>query len=165
MKLFLINPEQMLIGKLSKKMYKPFCVNDKIIIEKNLKNLLDLRLIFSGYYSEDGQKHIAETIALDTKKRIPYLIGYKKSTRDNFLNRYQNEYENIMEDKKKFVDLVSLYGRVDNLKTHDMRCIIIASAFTPKEVALAREFPIPVDFYTWALVENILIFKKLKHDK
>jgi len=74
--LYLFNPEQMLIGKLKKGMYKPFHINDKIIIEKNLKNILGLKLLYSDYVDEDGEI-IADTIAID-KNSILYLIGYKK---------------------------------------------------------------------------------------
>lgn len=164
MGLFLFNPEQMLIGKLSKKMYKPFSINDKIIIEKNLKNLLNLQLIFSGYYSEQGE-YIAETIAIDKKEKIPYMIGYKKSIKDDFLKRYEEEYNKIMQDKERFKELLIMHSRLDSIKLHDMRCIIIASAFSKKEINKSKQFPIPVDLYTWTMIDNILIFDKIKTEK
>lgn len=78
MGLFIFNPDKLLVGKLSKRMCKPFDINnDKIIIEKNLKNLLNLKLLYSDYVDDNGDI-LADTIAIDNKTNTLYLIGYKK---------------------------------------------------------------------------------------
>ena len=59
-----------------------------------MKNILGLKLLYSDYVDEDGEI-IADTIAID-KNSILYLIGYK-SIKDNFLKRYKEQYEKLME--------------------------------------------------------------------
>lgn len=161
--LYLFNPEQMLIGKLKKGMYKPFHINDKIILEKNLKNILGLKLLYSDYVDEDG-KIIADTIAID-KNGILYLIGYKKSVKDNFLKRYKEQYENLMENRHTFEERAKLIARRDNISLYTCKAIFISSVFTPKEIEESRDFPIPCELYTWSLVGNILIFDKVTKEK
>lgn len=163
MGLFLFNPEQMLIGKLKKGMYKPFHINDKIIIEKNLKNLLGLKLLYSDYVDDDG-KVIADTIAIDNNG-VLYLIGYKKSINDNFLKRYKEQYENLMENRFIFEERAKVVARRDNLSLYRCRAIFISSVFTPKEIEESNNFPIPCELYTWSLIENILIFDKVNKEK
>jgi len=158
MGLFLINTEQMLIGKLSRGAYKPFSINDKIFIEKNLYSLLGARLLFKGYYNEDGKK-LAETIGFNVREKIPYLIGYKKNNKDEFLKRYGKEYENIMEDKAKFEELLKVQGRTDLL--NELEMVVIASHYTDEEIKNAQNMPYKVNLYTWSLVDKILIFNKI----
>lgn len=158
MGLFLINEEQMLIGKLSKGAHKPFSINDKVFIEKNLYNLLGARLLFRGYYNEK-EKKIAETIGFNVKSKTPYLIGYKKNSRDEFLKRYLKEYESIMEDIKTFEELVKKKGRTEKLS--ELEAVIIASSYTDEEVRNAKNMPFKINLYTWSLVGKILIFNKI----
>lgn len=159
MGLFLFNPEQMLIGKLKKSMYKPFHINDKILIEKNLRNILNLKLLYSDYVDDDG-KVIADTIAID-KNGTLYLVGYKKSAKDDFLKRYKEQYDKLMENRFEFEERAKLTAKNDGLSLYRCNAIIISSAFTPKEIEESKNFPIPCELYTWSLVENIIIFDKI----
>jgi len=159
MGLFLFNQEQVLIGKLSKQMYKPFHINDKIAIEKNLKNILGLKLLYSDYINEDG-KVIADTIAVD-KNGTLYLIGYKKKVKDDFLKRYKEQYEKLMENRYIFEERARQVARRDDLSMYRCKSIFISSFFTPQEIEKSKDFPIPCELYTWSLVENILIFDKI----
>lgn len=158
MPLYLINKEQMLIGKLSKKSYKPFSINDKIIIEKNLYNLLGLRLLFNGYHDE-SEKKIAETIGYNSKTKTPVLLGYKKNSKDDFLNRYIKEYEKIMEEKERFEGIVKVQGRTDYLS--EMEMVIIASHYSEGEISKANNAKIKVNLYTWSMIGDILVFDQV----
>lgn len=157
--LFLFNPEQMLIGKLKKSMYKPFHINDKILIEKNLRNILNLKLLYSDYVDDDG-KVIADTIAID-KNGTLYLIGYKKSLKDNFLKRYQEQYNKLIENRFTFEERAKSIARKDDVSLYRCKAIFISSTFTPKEIEDSKNFIIPCELYTWSLVENIIIFDKI----
>lgn len=159
MGLFLFNPEQMLIGKLKKSMYKPFHINDKILIEKNLRNILNLKLLYSDYVDDDG-KVIADTIAID-KNGTLYLIGYKKSLKDNFLKRYQEQYNKLIENRFTFEERAKSIARKDDVSLYRCKAIFISSTFTPKEIEDSKNFIIPCELYTWSLVENIIIFDKI----
>lgn len=163
MSLFLFNPEQCLIGKLSKNQFKPFHGNDKKIIEKNLKNLLGVKLVFSDYIDDNG-KVIADTIGID-RQGVPYLIGYKKSGKDNFFKRYENQYEKLMTDKYTLKERLENFSRVDEAKLYSMKCVIISSQFTAEEIEAAKSFVIPCELYTWTLVDRILIFEKVIFEK
>jgi len=160
MKLFYFNPEQMLIGKLKKNMFKPFHHNDKLLIEKNLKNILGLRLLYSDYVDENG-KVIADTIGMDREGRL-YLVGYKKSAKDNFLKRYRKQYEDLMDMRYIFDERVKLAARRDDVTLFRCRAVFIGSKFTDEEINASDDFPIPCDLYTWCLVGNILIFDKIE---
>lgn len=159
MGLYLFNPEQMLIGKLSKSMYKPFHINDKILIEKNLKNILDIKLLYSDYVDDDGTI-MADTLGVD-KNGTLYLIGYKKKPKDNFLKRYKEQYEKLMETRFTFEERAKAVARRDDISLYRCKAIMISSVFTPNEIKAAKDFPIPCDLYTWSLVGNILIFDKV----
>lgn len=160
MELFIFNPDKLLVGKLSKRMCKPFDINnDKIIIEKNLKNLLNLKLLYSDYVNDNGDV-LADTIAIDNKTNTLYLIGYKKNSRDNFLKRYKKQYLSLEKTKDIFLERVRLLSRKNDIYMYNFRAIFIASSFTPQEVNSSTAFPISCDLYTWSYVNNIIIFKK-----
>ena len=159
MAIYIFNPEKLLIGKLSKRACKPFNIlNDRIIIEKNLKNLLKLKLLYSDYVDEEG-KTIADTIAIDNTN-ILYLIGYKKNAKDNFLSKYRKQYEKLVETKEVFLERVKIITKKDDIYIDNFRAILIASNFTPQEIKKSTEFPIPCDLYTWSYIGNIIIFKQ-----
>ena len=144
---------------MSKRACKPFNIlNDRIIIEKNLKNLLKLKLLYSDYVDEEG-KTIADTIAIDNTN-ILYLIGYKKNAKDNFLSKYRKQYEKLVETKEVFLERVKIITKKDDIYIDNFRAILIASNFTPQEIKKSTEFPIPCDLYTWSYIENIIIFKQ-----
>jgi len=160
MELFIFNPDKLLVGKLSKRMCKPFDINnDKIIIEKNLKNLLNLKLLYSDYVNDNGDV-LADTIAIDNKTNTLYLIGYKKNSRDNFLKRYKKQYLSLEKTKDIFLERVRLLSRKNDIYMYNFRAIFIASSFTPQEVNSSTTFPVSCDLYTWSYVNNIIIFKK-----
>lgn len=160
MALFLFNPEQMLIGKLSKGMHKPFHRNDKLLVEKNIKNILNLKLLYSDYVNDDG-KVIADTIAVD-KNGTLHLVGYKRTAKDKFLERYQKQYEKLVEMQDIFLPLAKKAARKEDLSIYNFKAVFISSVYTPQELEEAENFPIPCTLYTWSLVGNILIFDKVK---
>jgi len=163
MKLFYFNPEQRLIGKLKKNMFKPFHMNDKILVEKNLKNILGLKLLYSNYIDEDGTV-IADTIGIDKEGRL-HLVGYKKSVRDNFLKRYKQQYESLMEQRYLFEERARTVSRRDDVSLYRFKAIFIASKYTPEEIKAAENFPIPCELYTWSLIGDILIFDKVNQEE
>lgn len=163
MALFIFNQEKALVGKLSKRMCKPFnVVNDKIIIEKNLRNLLSLKLLYSNYVDDNGNT-IADTIAIDTKTSTLYLIGYKRSSKDNFIGRYKKQYDSLIEDKDLFLERAGLLSRKNDLSIYNFKAIFIASNFSAQDIKRKSEFPLLCDFYTWSYINNIIIFKKVKY--
>lgn len=160
MGLFIFNPDKLLVGKLSKRMCKPFDINnDKIIIEKNLKNLLNLKLLYSDYVNDNGDI-LADTIAIDNKTNTLYLIGYKKNSRDNFLKRYEKQYLSLEETKDIFLERVRLLSRKNEIYMYNFRAIFIASSFTSQEINSSTTFPVSCDLYTWSYVKDMIIFRK-----
>ena len=160
MPIFLFKPEQMLIGKLAKSAYKPFHPNDKILIEKNLKNLLGLKLLYSNYYDDDGNI-LADTIAVDKEGTICF-IGYKKTLKDDVFKRYQKQIEAIKAHSFEFLQQAQQLARRDDLNMYRCKLILISSMYSHQEIEAAKNFEFPCELYTWSLVGDILIFDKVK---
>ncbi|MFW6024875.1 MAG: hypothetical protein ACOCRX_00890 [Candidatus Woesearchaeota archaeon] len=160
MGIYLINPQKMLIGKLTKRAYKPFHPNDRVIIEKNIYNLLKIKLAYSGYYNDEG-KLLADTIAYDRDGYI-YLIGFKKNKKDKYIERYKKQLCNLKEDRYRFESLMSgiIKKEVSLLK---IRMILIGYMFDENEIkSIKEEMDIPCNFYTWCMADNnLLIFNKI----
>lgn len=160
MKLLYFNQEQLLIGKLKKSMFKPFNYNDKILIEKNLKNIFGLKLLYSNYTDESG-KVLADTVGIDKEGRL-YFIGYKKSPKDDFLKRYTQQYQNLMNIRGIFEEHAKVASKRNDINLFRSQAIFISSKYTPKEIEEAKNFPIPCELYTWTLIGNIIIFDKVE---
>jgi len=160
MALYLTNPQQLLIGKLTKRMYKSYSPNDRVVVEKNLKSLLDLRLLYCDYCNDDG-KTLVNTVASGKDGTI-YIIGFKKTHKDDFYKRYLNQYNELQNVKEMFIDSVRNKTKNINVSFFNIKAIFISSVFSPDDIKKSKEFVVPCELYTWSMVENILIFDKIR---
>lgn len=154
---FLCEPDKLLIGKLTTKMFKPYSQNDKLMIEHNFFNLFG-RKIYSNGFMVDKENKIKDSVAYDRDGNL-YIVGYKEKKNDDFLKRMKEDYDFLEKNKDFFLGALSTKFKKE-LYFSNLKIMVISSCFTDKDIIDCKNYPLNIELYSWQLVNGLLILDR-----
>lgn len=153
-KLFFLEKEKMLLGKIDNKRFMPYSRNDKFFIESNFYNLFGKKIYLTEIKTEYNGSMEA-TIAYDKDGNI-YIVLYKEKPNDNFVFKAEKIYNFIYENNSEFLREIQKKFKPTALLSN-IKCMVISSAYMNKDYVNIKKSDLKYDLYTWQEINKILV--------